>query len=235
MRQICTLLLAFVLMQVYGQDRVLYIPMDNRSDIEMNPRIDTLDNKEPYEFKVRLSPGYKVSQFLFEKGLATQNDSVLVICANSPKTGEVDTAVLRVIVTSIGGSRIWPFQKTFIVRTNEKMFPILKGPKTNLIMVNDKVTLERNNAYAKELLVDHPFVTMYDNATNMKKYDVKQVTISLMEKEGKQYVSKGDTLSNEAIHELRKIKKPTPVYIRVEGKNGKSTKTVWNRIVVYNE
>ena len=75
----------------------------------------------------------------------------------------------------------------------------------------------------------------YDNATNMKKFEVKQVTISLMEKEGKQYVSKGDTLSSEAIHELRKIKKTTPVYIRVEGKNGKSTKTVWNRILVYND
>ena len=227
----------FVVLQSQGQtDRVLYIPMDNRSDIEMNPRLDTLDNKEPYEFKIRVSPGFKVSQFLFEKGLAIQNDSVLVINANSPKTGEVDIATLRIIVTSIGGSRIWPFQKEFIIRTAEKSFPTIKTSKTNLIMVNDKVTLERNNAYAKDLLVaNHPFVTMYDNATNMKKFEVKQVTISLMEKEGKQYVSKGDTLSSEAIHELRKIKKTTPVYIRVEGKNGKSTKTVWNRILVYND
>jgi hypothetical protein len=34
---------------------------------------------------------------------------------------------------------------------------------------------------------------------------------------------------------LKKIKKPTPVYIRIDGQSGKTRKTVWNRIVVYNE
>jgi len=223
---------------LHGQmvNRELYIPMNNRSDIVMNPRIDTLDNRLDYEFKIRVSPGFKISQILFEKGLAIQNDSVLLISAHSMKNGGTDTATLRVIVTSIGGSRIWPFQKEFIIHVPEKTFPTISSPKTNVVMMNDKVVLERNNAYSKDLLVDnHPFVTMYDNAGNMKKIEVKQVTVSLMEKEGKQYISKGDTLSMEAIHELKKIKNPTPVYIRVEGKNGKSTKTVWNRIVVYNE
>ena len=37
------------------------------------------------------------------------------------------------------------------------------------------------------------------------------------------------------VYELKKIKKPTPVYIRVEGQNGNYVKTVWNRIMVYNE
>jgi hypothetical protein len=214
----------------------IFIPLNDRSDIKMNPRIDTLDNKEDYEFKVRVSPDFKISQFLFEKGLATQNDSVLVINANSQKDGGTDTATLRVIVTSIRGNRIMLFQKQFIVRVPEKIYPIIKNSKSNIIMVNDKVTLERNNSYAKDLLIEnHPFVTLYDNATSMKKIDVKGVTISLMEKEGKQYISKGDTLSADAIHELKKIKKPTPVYIRVDGQSGKTRKTVWNRIVVYNE
>lgn len=224
--------------KTYGQkiNGEIFIPMNDRSDIKMNPRIDTLENKEDYEFKIRVSPEFKISQFLFEKGLATQNDSVLVINANSQKDGGWDTATLRVIVTSIKGSRIMLFQKQFIVKVPEKLYPVIKNAKTNIIMVNDKVLLERNNAYSKDLLVDNsPFVTMYDNATNMKKIDVKTVTISLMEKEGKQYISKGDTLSADAIHELKKIKKPTPVYIRVEGQNGKTHKTVWNRIVVYNE
>ncbi len=214
----------------------IFIPMNDRSDIKMNPRIDTLDNKREYEFKIRVSPDFKISQFLFEKGLATQNDSVLVIKANSIKNGGSDTATLRVIVTSIRGSRIMLFQKQFIIKVAEKTYPLVNTPKTNVILMNDKVALERNNAYSKDLLVDnHPFVTMYDNATQKTKYEVKGVTISLMEKEGKQYVSKGDTLSSEAIHELKKIKNPTPVYIRVEGLNGKTRKAVWNRIVVYNE
>lgn len=225
--------------KTYAQQKIngeIFIPLNDRSDIKMNPRIDTLENKKDYEFKIRVSSEFKVSQFLFEKGLATQNDSVLIINANSPKNGGIDTAILRVIVTSIRGNRIMLFQKQFIVRVPEKVYPVLHNSKTNLIMVNDQVLLERNNAYSKDLLIDnHPFVTLYDNANNMKKLDVKGVTISLMEKEGKQYVSKGDTLSSEAIHELKKIKKTTPVYIRVEGKSGKSTKTVWNRILVYNE
>ena len=210
--------------------------MNDRSEIGMNPRIDTLDNRKDYEFKVRVVSDFKISQFLFEKGLAVQNDSVLIIRANSIKNGGSDTATLRIIVTSIRGARIMLFQKQFIVRVSEKTYPLISNPKTNLIMVNDKVLLERNNAYSKDLLVaNHPFVTMYDNAGSMKKIEVKGVTISLMEKEGKQYISKGDTLSSEAIHELKKIKNPTPVYIRVEGQSGKTRKTVWNRIVVYNE
>jgi len=222
----------------YGQKpgRELYIPMNSGSNIKMTPRLDTLENRTEYEFRIRLAPEYKVSQFLFEGGLAIQNDSVLVISATSRKNGGIDTATLRVIVTSVGGSRIWPFQKEFIIKVPEKAYPTIRNPKTNVVMVNDKVVLERNSAYSKDLLIDnHPFMTMYDNATSMNKFEVKQVTVSLMEKEGKQYISKGDTLSTEAIHEIKKIKKPTPVYIRVEGKSGKSTKTVWSRIVVYNE
>ncbi len=233
-----TIFLAFGASKTYGQkiNGEIFIPMNDRSDIKMNPRIDTLDNKVDYEFKIRVSPDFKISQFLFEKGLAIQNDSVLIINANSQKNGGTDTATLRVIVTSIRGNRIMLFQKQFIVRVPEKLYPLIKNPKTNIIMVNDKVLLERNSAYAKDLLVEnHPFVTLYDNAASMKKIDVKGVTISLMEKEGKQYVSKGDTLSSEAIHELKKIKNPTAVYIRVEGMSGKTRKTVWNRIVVYNE
>ena len=222
----------------YGQkiNGEIFIPLSDRSDIKMNPRIDTLDNQKEYEFKIRVSPDFKISQFLFEKGLATQNDSVLVIKANSIKNGGADTAILRVIVTSIRGSRIMLFQKQFVIRVAQKAYPLVNTPKTNVILMNDKVALERNSAYSKDLLVDnHPFVTMYDNATQKTKYEVKGVTISLMQKEGKQYVSKGDTLSSEAIHELKKIKNPTPVYIRVEGQNGKTRKAVWNRIVVYNE
>ncbi len=232
------LLVFFAGGKAYAQKpgRELYLPMNSGSNIKMTPRLDTIDNRTEYEFRIKLAPGLKVSQFLFEGGLAIQNDSVLVISASSRKNGGFDTATLRVIVTSVAGSRIWPFQKEFIVRVPEKAFPTIRNSKTNVVMVNDKVVLERNGSIAKDLLIaNHPYVTMYDNATNMNKFEVKQVTVSLMEKEGKQYISKGDTLSSEAIHEIKKIRKPTPVYIRVEGKNGKSTKTVWSRIVVYNE
>lgn len=214
----------------------IFIPLSNRNEIWLKPKIDTLENKKEYEFKIRVSSEFTISQFLFEKGLAVQNDSVLVITPNSSKYGEVDTATLRVIVTSVKGSRIMLFQKQFLIKVPEKMFPVLNNPKTNLVKMNDKVFLERNKPYPKDIFVNnHPFVTMYESESKMNKMDVKGVTVALMEKEGKQYVSTGDTLSTEAIRELKKIKDPIPVYIKVDGQIGKTKRSVWNRIVVYAE
>jgi hypothetical protein len=212
----------------------IFIPINNRTEIWLKPRLDTLENKKEYEFRIRVSSEYKISQFLFEKGLAVQTDSTLMITANSVNYGGYDTAILRVVVTSIRGSHILLFQKQFIVHVPEKMFPIISHPKTNVVMANDKVELERNASYSKELLTgNRPFITMYDNSKNMQKIDVTGVTVALMKKEGKQYISTGDTISTEAIHELKKIKKEIPVYIRVDGQMGKTHKTVWNRIMVY--
>jgi hypothetical protein len=242
MKQLSYTLLVFAMwfsqMLVYGQkiNGEIFIPLNNRSEIWLKPKTDTLDNKKEYEFRIRVSPEFTISQFLFEKGLAINNDSVLVIIPNSTKYGDFDTATLRVIVTSIKGSRIMLFQKQFIVKVPEKMFPVLSNPKTNLIKLNDKVMLERNKPYPKDMFVQNrPFISMYDNEVNMKKIDVKGVTISLMEKEGKQYISSGDTLSTDAIRELKKVKNPIPVYIKVDGQLGKSKKSVWNRIIVYSE
>jgi hypothetical protein len=226
-----------VSLEIFSQTHIngeIFIPMNNRSEIWIKPKLDTLENRKEYEFKIRVDPDFLISQFLFEKGLAVQNDSVLAITPNSTNYGGYDTATLRVIVTSIKGARIMLFQKAFIVRVPPKMYPVITNPKTNLVVVNDKTTLERNEAYSKSLFTaPHTFLAMYDNERNMKKLDVQSVTVALFEKEGKQYMVPGDTLSPEAVHEIKKIKKPTPVYIRVEGLNGKVKKTVWNRIILY--
>lgn len=233
------LLLLFIpRQQAYCQkvNAEIFIPITNRSEIWLRPKIDTLENKKEYEFKIRVSPEYKISQFLFEKGLAIQNDSVLVIIPNSTKYGDVDTATLRVIVNSIGGSRIMLFQKKFIIKVPEKMYPVLNNPKNNLIKVNDKVFLERNKTYPKDVFTgNRPFVTMYESESNMTPVKVTNVTVALMEREGKQYVSNADTLSAEAIREIKKIRNPIPVYIKVDGTSGKSKKSVWNRVIVYQE
>lgn len=214
----------------------IFIPMNNRSEIWLKPKIDTLDNLREYEFKIRVSPEYKISQFLFEKGLATQNDSVLVIKPNSSKYGALDTATLRVIVISTSGSRIMLFQKQFLIRVPEKLYPVINNPKVNLVKLNDKILLERNRPYPKHLIVENkPFVTMYDNEVNMKQLEVKSVTIALFEKEGKNYTVSGDTLPSEALREIKKIRDPLPIYIKVDGANGKNKKSVWNRIVVYTD
>lgn len=220
----------------YGQkiNGEIFIPLDNRSEIWLKPQIDTLINQKEYIFRIRVSKEYTISQFLFEKGLAVQTDSVLIITANSQKWGDIDTATLRVIVTSIGGSRIFLFQKQFMVKVPEKSFPIINHPKTNVIMVNDKTRLDRNESYPKSLFVEgQPFLTMYDNEISMKKLDVKGVTVSLMKKEGKQYISTGDTISTDALHELKKVRKPIPVYIRVDALAGKTKKAIWERIIIY--
>ncbi|MFN8286391.1 MAG: hypothetical protein U0V74_06545 [Chitinophagales bacterium] len=214
----------------------LFIPLNNRSEIWLKPKIDTLDNKKEYEFKIRVAPEYKISQFLFEKGLAVQNDSVLKIIPNSTKYGQCDTAVLRVIVTSITGSRIFLFQKAFIIKVPERIFPVVSNPKTNLMLVNDRTYLERNRPYPKSMFVDkQPFFALYDNEANMSKMDVKGVTMALYEKEGKQYISEGDTLTTEAMREIKKIKDPTPVFFKIDAYQGKSRKVVWNRVVIYAE
>lgn len=220
----------------YAQKAEIYIPINDRSDIWLKPKLDTLDNLHEYEFKIRVSPEFKISQFLFEKGLATQNDSVLKIVPNSTNYGGYDTATLKVIVNSVRGSRIMLFQKKFIIRVPEKQFPMINNSRTNMVKINDKEFLERNEAYSiHQFTTGRPFVTMYENDKSDKKYEVKNVTIALYEKEGKQYASNADTLSGDAIREMKKLKAPTPVYIKVDALNGKSKKQVWNKIVLYQD
>ncbi|MDW8419256.1 MAG: hypothetical protein RML37_07555 [Chitinophagales bacterium] len=76
---------------------------------------------------------------------------------------------------------------------------------------------------------------MYDNEVNMQPLKVTGITIALHEKEGKHIISKNDTISMEAIHELKKIKHPTPVHIKVDALQGKTRKSAWNRIILYDE
>ena len=222
--------------KVCAQKAEIFIPINDRSEIWLKPKIDTLDNLQEYEFRIRVSPEYQISQFLFEKGLATQNDSVLKIVPNSTNYGGFDTATLKVIVHSVRGSRIMLFQKRFIIRVPEKQFPMINNSRTNMVKINDKEFLERNTAYStNQFITGRPFVTMYENDKSDKKYEVKNVTIALYEKEGKQYASNADTLSGEAIREIKKLKHPTPVYIKVDAQNGKSKKQVWNKIVLYQD
>lgn len=229
-------LCSFHFLQAQKLNGEIFIPMNNRSEIWLKPKLDTLDNGKEYEFKVRVSREYKISQFLFEKGLAVQNDSILMIKPNSMKYGQLDTAVLRVIVNSITGSRTYLFQKQFIIRVPEKQFPMIANPKYNIVKLNDKIVLERNKPYSKDLLTEgRPFVTLYDNENSMTPMDIKGVTVALYEKEGKQYVSAGDTLTQDAIRELKKIKNPTPVFIKVDAQQGRVKKSVWSRIIVYLE
>lgn len=230
------LLLLLQCMGTYAQKAEIFIPLNDRSDISLKPRMDTLDNLHEYEFRIRVSPEFKISQFLFEKGLAIQNDSVLKIIPNSTKYGDHDTATLKVIVNSVKGSRIMLFQKRFIIRVPEKMYPVINNSRANMIKINDKEFLERNTPYGKgQFIIDRPFITLYENDKSDKKYEVKNVTIALYEKEGKQYASNSDTLSADAIREIKKLKHPTPVYIKVDAMNGKSKKQVWNKIVIYQE
>ncbi|MBK8658119.1 MAG: hypothetical protein IPN22_04410 [Bacteroidetes bacterium] len=212
----------------------IFIPLNNRSEIWLKPKVDTLENLKKYEFKIRVAKEYKISQFLFEKGLAVHNDSVLVISPNSTKYGSIDTATLRVIVTSVSGSRIMLFQKQFLIHVPEKLFPVISNPQTNLMKLNDKIWLERNKPYPKNIFTDaQPFMAMYDNNVSLNKLEVQSISLTLYEKEGKQFPSNGDTLSMAALHEIKKLKEPTPVYFKVDALSGKTKKVVWNRVVIY--
>jgi hypothetical protein len=202
----------------------------------LKPKLDTLENLKEYEFKIRVAPEYTISQFLFEHGLAVHNDSVLKIIPNCTNYGGYDTATLRVIVTSVTGSRIMLFQKRFVVKVPPKVYPLRSNPETNIMQLNGHIFLERNRPYSRDLFTTtQPVISMYDNNVNMKPYDVKNVTVTFYEKEGKQYVSEGDTINMDAVKELKKIKNPVPIFIKVEAMSGKSKKVVWNKVVVYVE
>lgn len=224
--------------QVFAQkvNGEIFIPLSNRSEIWLKPRLDTLENGKEYEFKIRVTPEYTISQFLFEHGLAVHNDSVLKIVPNCTNWGGYDTATLRVIVTSVTGSRILLFQKRFVVKVPPKIYPVHSTPETNIMQLNGRIFLERNRAYSRDLFTNsQPVISMYDNTTDMKPYEVKNLTVTFYEREGKQYYSEGDTINSEAIKELKKIKNPVPVFIKVEAMNGKTKKVVWNKVVVYVE
>jgi hypothetical protein len=214
----------------------IFIPIDNRNEIWLKPRLDTLDNLKEYEFKIRVVPEYTISQFLFEKGLAIHTDSVLKIIPNSTNYDSYDTATLRVIVTSISGSRIILFQKRFVVKVPPKVYPMLSKPENNIMQLNGKTFLERNRPYSRDLFTQGvSTVAMYDNNVSMKPYQVKGITIAFYEKEGKQYVSTSDTINEDAVKELKKIKNPVPVFIKVDALSGKTKKVVWNKIVIYTD
>lgn len=215
----------------------IFIPIDNRNEIWLKPRIDTLENMKEYEFRIRVVPEYTISQFLFEKGLAIHTDSVLKIIPNSNNYGGLDTATLRVIVTSVSGSRIILFQKRFVVKVPPKIYPMLSKPENNIMQLNHKVFLERNRPYSRDLFTqtEQPVLSMYDNNVSMNPYTIKGVTVTFYEKEGKQYVSASDTINSDAIKELKKIRNPVPVFIKVDAMSGKSRKVVWNKIVIYTD
>lgn len=212
----------------------IFIPMGERSEIRMKPDLDTLENKRTYEFKLRVSSEFKISQILLEKGLAVQNDSVLTITPNSTKYGSIDTATLRVIVSSISGKRVYLFQRQFFIKVPEKIYPMISNPRTNIIMLNEKVELERNRPYPKNLFTDvQPKITMFDHQVNMNEMQVNSVTVAMYDKEGKQYVSQGDTITMEAVREIKKIKNPVPIYIKVDAQKGNTKKSIWSRIILY--
>lgn len=212
----------------------IFIPMGERSEIRMKPDLDTLENKRTYEFKLRVSSEFKISQILLEKGLAVQNDSVLTITPNSTKYGSIDTATLRVIVSSISGKRVYLFQRQFFIKVPEKIYPMISNPRTNIIMLNEKVELERNRPYPKNLFTDvQPKLTMFDHQVNMNEMQVNSVTVAMYDKEGKQYVSQGDTITMEAVREIKKIKNPVPIYIKVDAQKGNTKKSIWSRIILY--
>jgi hypothetical protein len=235
-RAFCFLWLLAFSLETKGQriNGEIFIPMGERSEIRMKPDLDTLENKKTYEFKLRVSSEFKISQILLEKGLAIQNDSVLTITPNSTKYGQIDTATLRVIVSSISGKRVYLFQRQFFIKVPEKIYPMISNPKMNIIMLNDKIELERNRPYPKNLFTDiQPKLTMFDQQVNMNEMQIKSVTVAMYDKEGKQYVSAGDTITMEAVREIKKIKNPVPVYIKVDAQKGNTKKSIWSRIILY--
>jgi hypothetical protein len=215
----------------FGQSAGIYIPMDNRHEVQLAPKIDTLNNNEEYAFKLTIDPQYHFAELFCERGLAVKTENFLRITPNSRKKEGVDTMTLRIILFS-NNSRIL-FYKYIFVKAEPRAYPkSLKKQVESVTM--DNMTLERNYAYSKANFRPKSvfsFATPDAVPDSIKK--VISVTISLINKAySRSFYIKGDQLTQEVLNEIKKQKEPTQTYVRLDIRIGKKIKSVWTRFMM---
>ena len=209
----------------------IYIQMDNRRELRLAPKVDTLLNKEEYTYKLTIDPQYRFAELYCDKGLATKFDNFLRITPNSKKTGEIDTLTLRIILFS-ASSRILFFKHIFI-KTDAKVYERAIRKQTELILF-ENLALERNMAYTKSNFSEKGVFSFWI-PDKVKEEDKKiiSMTISLINKEyNKSFFVKGSQLSQEIYNEIRRQKLATQTYIRLDVRIGKKVRSIWTRFTM---
>ena len=209
----------------------IYIQMDDRREIRLAPKVDTLINNEETTYKLTIDPQYRFSELFCERGLAVKIDNFLRITPNSNKKEGIDTVTLRIILFS-NNSRIL-FYKYFFVKAEPRAYPKTLKKQVETVTM-DNMTLERNSAYQKSNFrpkSTFSFGTPEQVPDSAKK--VLSVTISLINKDfSKSFFIKGNQITQEVLNEIKKQKEPTQTYVRLDIRIGKKVKSVWTRFVM---
>lgn len=208
----------------------IYIPLREREEVQVIPLVDTLDCDKEYLFRLRFSAKYSFSELFFDKGLATRVDSFLSIRPRSARTEGADTATLRIIGFS-SNNRILLYHK-FILLPHERVFPVLNPAGSTNITVGH-LALERDMVYSQKDFPDKCSFGFEENGRINKDNKITGITISLVNRHvSKNFYVKGDVPTDEMIKEVRKVKKGTTMYIRLDIKNGRKSKSVWTRFTL---
>jgi hypothetical protein len=208
----------------------IFIPIAQRTELTLEPDLDTLEDQTDYFFRYSIAPGYKISQSFFDKGLATLYDSFLVVHPKSSIPKGLETSSLRFIIINQQKTRIL-LMKEFVIKSDGKNYPILPKPKTNIVKLAPDYLLERNRVYDKKIFVERPKVLFYENeySDTVKKISAIRLTLIKGHHE-KHFRSLNDTLSSEMIKEIKKVKGVTTAFMCLEIPMPRNkTKNVWSR------
>ena len=208
----------------------IYIQLKGRDEVKIIPLLDTLSADKEYLFMIKFSSKYMFSELFFDKGLASRTDSFLSIRPKTNLTEGTDTATLRIIGFS-NNSRIL-LQHKFILLAHAREFPMVNPNRTINITVNN-VVLERNMNYDKRDFPEGCTFGYLDNGHYNKDNVITGITVSVINKNSsKNLFAKADKPTEEMIHEIHKARKGSRIYIRLDVKNGKRTRSTWTSFIL---
>lgn len=229
------LMLLLIPVLIYAQDMLqksinynstdIFIPLEGREEVKIIPLLDTLSADKEYLFLIRFSPKYRFSELFFDKGLASRMDTFLSVRPKTNLTEGIDTATLRIIGFSNNG-RVLLIHRFFLL-AHTRAFPMVNPSKSINITVNN-IVLERNMNYDKRDFPEKCAFGYLENGHYNKDNLITSITLSLIGKySSKNLVVKDSKPSEEMIKEIHKAKKGTRVYIRLDVKNGKRSRSTW--------
>ena len=212
----------------YSQNSTaIYIPMDGRHEIRLSPKFDTILDKEEFTYKMNIDPQYHFAELFCDRGLAVRMDNFLRVTPNSSKLTGIDTVTLRVILFG-NNARVLFYKHIFVKVPPRAYIPAAKQKEWVLF---NNMALERNMSYRKTNFKEKG-VFYFQTPEKVAETDKKivTVTISLVNRTyDKSFIIKGNQLTPEIAAEIKKQTIPTQMYVRLEAKIGKKTKSIWTR------
>ena len=207
----------------------IYIPLRGRDEVQILPLLDTLSLMREYLFTMHFSSKYTFSELFLDKGLAIRTDSFLTIIPRSSMTSGFDTANLRIVGFS-NNNRILLYHR-FLIEAQPRVFPTLNPTHTNILVNN--IALERNMTYSRRNFPERCTFGVEDNSPHAKDNVITGITLSLVNRSiSKNLHIKGNKPNDDMLHEIHKARPSTLIYIRLDIKNGRKSKSIWTRFIL---